>query len=1340
MRLLAPIFASSNPECADVINAGRTNRLETRTGGDRVTTQEKTIRPRLSPGSKLVLGWIAILFVVPAVLYVAYVVDQVREIEGYSVRLLNSAAQRLEGLMGGSETTIESLTRDFRFAASLPDRQPFLGPAKISEALGDLTAWEKQLRKKLQEQSPGSSPAAVLHRPELKLATGFFVDEFDLLLGAQVKFSTPPSEGEPARPETARFAFRVLVEELFDRLYFGDVFDTVVLADAEGKVVLEQSNQPRGEDHGGLRLTRIDRLVAEGFATATKNEPEETTYEQLVPTSLAFSVELVEEDFRLLCQPVGLNHFASRQAFEDPAAGAHAVTWALCGLVASDQVLRRALGVAPNLALGLFLLLILGVLTWPLIKLFFMDRRERLKLVDAYLLWLSTFVLLVLAPILLYDADSYRELHSRFETSLANLAADVEGNFLGELSCLHGQLEVYDQKLCGDDTRPPDGSEAVDLLVLDPEQRKSSPRPVGEEIPELELPKADYPYFTSVFWMDEEGWQFAKGAIRGHNTPPVRLARRQYFQAVRDNRLWSFDSASEALKSSLACPQLEPAKSDDLPPRCRREARDFFFQTYDSLTTGKRSSSLSIRSRLSEPEALVAAAITSEPISVMHPVLPPGYGFAIIDAGGLSLFHSDPKLALQENLFERVDDQERLRSAMLSRSSQTFASWYHTRPHLLHVRPLEVVPWWIVTFYEKEILGTVNLEAVAHTLIVALTYVFLFTLLPFIYGVVCVRHTRWLWPDEAKLDLYRRLTWQFALLLTAFALLLSWLSVEALGWVSVVFAGVAGAATIAHYGYWKLREKGRTKCGPARRGSQLWHVAAVVLLWFLLAVGPAVSLFRAAWREQIETLAKYEGIHLMDALAVREEPLGSLYAGVKLPDGFLDQRRRHLQDVYLRRPDGEPSVLHARMSLDSVAGADDAPARASDRWLLSRAMARFKPIYNRSSRALRYLVEPEAEGRLSSWRHDRSITLQDAAPAAGRAVRVTTSLEDSGPWIGWVLGLGGLVVLVLTVVWVRYSDLAIFLIRIGPQADPLDVSALARTRAHMIALVAAPQDYQEILASTLGHPVDLGGEDREATEEQIRSIAPDDARPVICEDFDSDLADPQTRAWKLRTLEGLLATRRSPLRPVIVPTAAAPFERLLRTGTAPDQATAGNGAMRWGRLLSELELVSVGRARERSPETADPEAGERALERWEGYYWALWNACSPDEQLVLVHLAKEKFVNPKQWRTVRLLLQRGLVVRDPMLRLSDDSFMRFVLRVYMPQEIARWESEIGGLGWHQLRWALLSVLGVIALFLFATQQAFMDATLGFLSALTLGVPGLFKAVGAFSRGGRDASG
>ncbi len=863
-----------------------------------MTTQKENRGSRTSPGLKLVLGWIAILFVVPAVLYIAYVVDQVREIEGYSIRLLNSAALRLEELLGASETTIESLTKDFRFAESLPDRQPFLGPAKISDGLEDLSNWETELRKKLTEQGPDPSSAEEVRRPDVQVTTGFFIDEFDLLLGAQVKFSASPFEGEPKPPKTSRFAFRVLVGELFDRLYFGDVFDTLVLADAGGKVVLERSNQPRGEDHGGLRLTSIDRLVVEGFATATKKDPEKAAYEQLVSTSLAFNVELVDEDFRLLCQPVSLNHFADQQAFEEPSDGAQAVDWALCGLVASDRVLRRALGVAPNLALGLFLLLILGVLTWPLIKLFFMDRHERLKLVDAYLLWLSTFVLLVLTPILLYDADSYRELRSRFETSLETLAADVEGNFLRELSCLRGQLGSYDRALCDDSERPPDGSEIVDLLVLDPEQQKSSPGSGDEQSPELKLPKVEYPYFTSVFWMDEGGMQFAKGAIRGNNTPPVRLARRRYFQAVREDRLWSFGSASEALKSSLVCPQLKSHNSD--------ESRDFFFQTYDSLTTGKRSSSLSMRSCLSKPGAVVAAAITSEPISVMHPVLPPGYGFAIVDAEGLSLFHSDPKLALQENLFERVEAQERLRSAMLSRSPQTFATWYHTRPHVLHVRPLEVVPWWIVTFYEKEILGTVNLEAVAHTLILALTYIFVLSLLPFIYGVVCMRHTRWLWPDEGKLKLYRRLTWQYALLLVVFVLLLPWLPVETLGWVSVAFAVGACGATLAHYFYWRYRERDRSKSGPARRESQLWHLAAVVLMWFVLAFGPAGSLFHTAWQEQIQTLAKYEGIHLIDALAVREEPLGNLYDGVKLPDGFLDQRRKHLQDVYLRRPDGPP--------------------------------------------------------------------------------------------------------------------------------------------------------------------------------------------------------------------------------------------------------------------------------------------------------------------------------------------------------------------------------------------------------------------------------------------------
>jgi hypothetical protein len=224
-------------------------------------------------------------------------------------------------------------------------------------------------------------------------------------------------------------------------------------------------------------------------------------------------------------------------------------------------------------------------------------------------------------------------------------------------------------------------------------------------------------------------------------------------------------------------------------------------------------------------------------------------------------------------------------------------------------------------------------------------------------------------------------------------------------------------------------------------------------------------------------------------------------------------------------------------------------------------------------------------------------------------------------------------------------------------------------------------------------------------------------------------------------------------------------------------------ARRWGRLLSAFVLIPVGLGRFRQPSdlaeqlsggmsdgqgegATDPgttwlslefdnnpqlerlvlarvrgawpsshrEALERILEALEGFYLALWTACSEDEKLVLVQLSQERFVNPKQINTVRRLLQRGLVLRDPVLRPMNESFRLFIDRVHEPLQVSLWEASVRGLGWMHLRWPFLAILAVTGIFLFATQKQLFENSIAFVSALALGLPGLLHLVGGLHRG------
>ncbi len=136
-----------------------------------------------------------------------------------------------------------------------------------------------------------------------------------------------------------------------------------------------------------------------------------------------------------------------------------------------------------------------------------------------------------------------------------------------------------------------------------------------------------------------------------------------------------------------------------------------------------------------------------------------------------------------------------------------------------------------------------------------------------------------------------------------------------------------------------------------------------------------------------------------------------------------------------------------------------------------------------------------------------------------------------------------------------------------------------------------------------------------------------------------------------------------------------------------------------------------------------------------GHYRDLWSRCSVAERLTLAHVAQEGVVNPKRHSEIRSLLSRGFLVRDPSIRLMNDSFTRFVLETVRPEQLRLWERPKGTRSdWLRLQWLSSAVLLMLALFLFLTQRQLFEGTITFLSALALGVPALLKAVSGLNVG------
>ena len=130
-------------------------------------------------------------------------------------------------------------------------------------------------------------------------------------------------------------------------------------------------------------------------------------------------------------------------------------------------------------------------------------------------------------------------------------------------------------------------------------------------------------------------------------------------------------------------------------------------------------------------------------------------------------------------------------------------------------------------------------------------------------------------------------------------------------------------------------------------------------------------------------------------------------------------------------------------------------------------------------------------------------------------------------------------------------------------------------------------------------------------------------------------------------------------------------------------------------------------------------------EECHSYYYAIWATLSCEQRRTLYYLAEDDFVSANNPEIVRLL-RMGLVFLDPKLRVMNESFRRFVIRASVPDEIAAWTQSRVESPWQALKLPLFFVLVSVVAFLFLTQKDVYETTLAFVTALSAGVPMLFK--------------
>ncbi len=568
-----------------------------------------------------------------------------------------------------------------------------------------------------------------------------------------------------------------IAEPVF-RAGFLEVFDVLMVAKPGGEVIYEtrpaetqtpgQSPTAAGDasayrrdaykgQASKLRLTDLRQLETK----ALFHDAQPLSIESLSAETHYADVTIAGEDYIFFSQPCRL--FGQKEESADPksqtaakiaegiaaaktiavggeatnpdASGAAAIkpstekgAWIVCGLVARSRFRGDSLAIsATTVALAVALLLV-AVCCWPFLRIALIGEFERLTVADALAVGVGALIGLSIATLTIVDAIAYHRIQKVTDNQLREFSAWFEGLLRNDITRAANALTVI-QTLA----RPSAQETTWTTGHLE------SAKFISDETIKV------FPFIDSFAWIDPGGMQRAKQSVKSA-APLVSVAERRYFLDARDNNATSFRCGDTVT-----------------PP--------IVMESIHSSTTGDPEAVFSANVRTPNDERYSVVAMTASMVQAINPVIPPGFGFVIIDDAGNVIFHNDSQRNGNENFFDESDHNRQLRAAVLARRADSVEMKYWGEDQNAYVRPMEGVPWTLIVYRDKRLLETMNVESLVFALFFLLLLASLLVIALIVCTIVRPRYRApWAWPSQKKLDRYHRLAVVFVLLVTIFVI------------------------------------------------------------------------------------------------------------------------------------------------------------------------------------------------------------------------------------------------------------------------------------------------------------------------------------------------------------------------------------------------------------------------------------------------------------------------------------------------------------------------------------------------------------------------------------------
>ena len=1174
---------------------------------------------------------------------------------------------------------------------------------------------------------------------------------------------------------------------------YQDGFDAVLIADLNDQMtILFQESSAK------LRMLSLSNL--------TTNAGGKVDLKLLGQSTNTSDVRLGSADYKLFVQPIQLPLNAGANNPES-------LRWVACGLVEGVHFQQQRMAVSYNVLIAFGFITVLVAVSWSFLKLLFIGPKDRFRKLDAYLLGVAAFMISALLTLGALFYYYYNATLTAGEADLKEFGRSIHDNFYSELANALTQIDELNCKL---DKETIAAAKKVNEGNLDRLAFRSSIMDEG-----LITPDSPYPYLLTASWLNEQGWQQIKWTVRPNVSNRVRVNERPYFSQLKLGRHYNFEDP-------------------------KGKNHEFWIEPITTSTTGSRAVVISKLVDGFGKNAKWVSVIETRPLSLMQPVIPEGFGFAVIDNNGKVLFHSVPKLHLGENFFEECDNDQALQAAVIGRSKQALTASYFGKGHSLYVAPLENLPWTLVVFNEKDSLRTTFSEILSLCLLLLFSYVVLlcFVVVGFYLFKRYVMNRKspdgstWIWPDKGKRALYLE-----SIQVNCVLVVLSCVAVFVLPGVwRLWLPALISLAAIAFF-VWRFKHA-ESKDEPEKCGwfnHRKAYIVNVTLLFCLSSIVPSYACFKIAYVEGMKLYMMRGQLTLAAAMVTREERIRGQVRGTyrnwrrgrgNTPDNKLTQGHQNPD----ARPSSSPRLIENRLAderdvygsfffntAQSKQAVTEKRTEAQGNWWLG-FLQDYVPLFDHSSITRHALTKKAAD---NSWYweaesdenaavlHAREPRQTNSAPSERR---IKSHLPSLGSALGWML-----VTHVLVFVWLLllYMIWQLFLFKIEePDCDELQDSCLDSESPSRLLVLGPHFVGKDRLLERMGlnpaNIIDIKKVSRFSTWDDVLKTKDG---PIVLDNFDYGMDDSYHRKQKLALLEALRKENRTTI--ALSTLKAEGFSSANgknghtngqlnghsngdKTGdTNGDKKGETNGSCsvtkapafsdgwtdefswflkeepkdsgnaEWFKTelaKSKDKLLARAGSDEQMIESAfemiEKECSPRAYLQNVGlaiarqsnagtlgttallkqisssakpHYAAIWNDCSGEEKLTLTRLAEYGLLSPKDPDT-EVLLRKGLIVRDPAIRIMNESFKLFIRSMHTDDELAACEKKAKVTSnWEVLKVPLTIGLLSVAAFLLLTQRDLYNSAVPFIGSLAAALPSFLKLLSLFRPGAKAES-